>query len=155
MTKYIIFFFIIIASLIACDTATTTKMKETTITDRTMVTLPPVTTEKKSTITYPITRRDETVSDNYHGTTIADPYRWLEDDHSAETADWVNRQNAVTFDYLSKIPYRDAIKKRLSAVYNYERFSKKIMFISSTKMMDCKTKVCCIAKTHLQMFPNW
>jgi prolyl oligopeptidase len=123
MTKYIIFLFIIIASLIACDTATTTKMKETTITDRTMVTLPPVTTEKKSTITYPITRRDETVSDNYHGTTIADPYRWLEDDHSAETADWVNRQNAVTFDYLSKIPYRDAIKKRLSAVYNYERFS--------------------------------
>jgi prolyl oligopeptidase len=120
MTKYLLFFLTIIASFMACDTATTTKMKETPITDRVMVTLdPPV----KPAFTYPTTRRDETVTDNYHGTTIADPYRWLEDDHAVETVDWVNRQNTMTFDYLSKIPYRDAIKKRLTEVYNYERYS--------------------------------
>lgn len=71
---------------------------------------------------YPETKRGDQV-DNYFGTDVADPYRWLEDDLSDSTKDWVERQNKVTFDYLSKIPYRDAINKRLSELWNYEKYS--------------------------------
>ena len=60
-------------------------------------------------------------TDNYHGTTVADPYRWLEDDNSPETAKWVEEQNRVTFAYLEKIPYRRAIKERLEKLYNYPK----------------------------------
>lgn len=72
-------------------------------------------------VTYPDVKKDETV-DDYHGTAIQDPYRWLEDDNSKETAEWVTNQNKVTFDYLDQIPYRDAIKNRLKDVWNFERF---------------------------------
>ena len=72
-------------------------------------------------VTYPDVKRDETV-DDYHGTAIQDPYRWLEDDNSKETSDWVTNQNKVTFDYLDQIPYREAIKSRLKDVWNFERF---------------------------------
>ncbi len=72
---------------------------------------------------YPETRKDTTVIDDYFGTEVADPYRWLEDDTSEETANWVKAQNKVTFDYLGTIPYRDAIKERLTALWNYEKFS--------------------------------
>ena len=65
--------------------------------------------------------KEDTVTDVYYGTEIADPYRWLENDTSAETAEWVKAQNKVTFDYLSQIPYRDEIKKRLTDVWNYEK----------------------------------
>jgi prolyl oligopeptidase len=61
--------------------------------------------------------------DDYHGTRVADPYRWLEDETSAETAAWVAAQNAVTFPYLEKIPYRGALLKRVTELSNYERFS--------------------------------
>ena len=59
-------------------------------------------------ITYPSTRKVDHV-DTYHGVTVADPYRWLEDDNSAETAAWVEAQNKVTFAYLDRIPYRRAM----------------------------------------------
>jgi len=72
-------------------------------------------------VTYPEVKKDETV-DDYHGTAIQDPYRWLEDDTSDETAEWVTNQNKVTFDYLDQIPYREAIKNRLKDVWNFERF---------------------------------
>ena len=71
---------------------------------------------------YPQTRMDNTV-DTYFGTQVADPYRWLEDDRSAETAQWVKAQNDFTFGYLSKIPYRQAIKEKLEKLWNYERLS--------------------------------
>lgn len=61
--------------------------------------------------------------DDYHGTLIADPYRWLEDDNSAETAEWVKAQNAVTFAHLASIPERQAIQRRLTGLWNYERYS--------------------------------
>jgi len=61
------------------------------------------------------------VVDTYFGTQVADPYRWLEDDRSAQTGDWVKAQNKVTFDYLAQIPYRDQIKQRLEALWNYEK----------------------------------
>lgn len=72
-------------------------------------------------ITYPVTRRcDQT--DNYHGTTVADPYRWLEDDMSAETAAWVQAQNAVTQQFLAPIAQRTAITEHLTKLWNYEKY---------------------------------
>ncbi len=79
-------------------------------------------TEEAMAFNYPETKKD-TVVDTYFGTEVIDPYRWLEDDMSPETEDWVKRQNAFTFDYLSKIPYRDSIKNRLSNLWNYEKLS--------------------------------
>lgn len=71
---------------------------------------------------YPQTR---TVAqqDVYHGTTVADPYRWLEDANSEETHAWVQAQNQLTQSYLGQIPARDAIRQRLTKLWNYERFS--------------------------------
>ncbi len=71
---------------------------------------------------YPKTKKIEQ-ADTYHGTRVADPYRWLEDDNSAETAKWVEEQNKVTFAYLEKIPYRSKIKERLEKLYNYPKYS--------------------------------
>lgn len=71
---------------------------------------------------YPKTRKTET-TDTYFGTTVADPYRWLEDDRSAETAAWVKAENEVTFGYLSKIPFRDKIRAKMEKLWNYERIS--------------------------------
>ena len=73
-------------------------------------------------LTYPVTRKSEQ-QDNYHGTIVADPYRWLEDANSAETRQWVDAQNLVTQSYLGQIPARAAIAKRLKALWNYERYS--------------------------------
>ena len=71
-------------------------------------------------VTYPETCRDEVV-DNYFGVQVADPYRWLEDDNSEDTAEWVKAQNSVTQSYLAKIPFREAIKSRLTQLYNYPK----------------------------------
>lgn len=69
---------------------------------------------------YPETKKVDTV-DVYFGTQVADPYRWLEDDNSAETAEWVKAQNAVTNSYLEKIPFRAKLKEKLTALTNYEK----------------------------------
>ena len=71
---------------------------------------------------YPATRKQD-VTDNYHGTMIADPYRWLEDDNSEETKAWVTEQNKVSSAYLSAIPFRQKVKDRLSEMWNYPRIS--------------------------------
>ena len=73
-------------------------------------------------MTYPNTRKDPSVSDDYFGTKVADPYRWLEDDNSDETKDWVKKQNEVTFGYLNQIPFRSIIKNRLEKKWNYEKY---------------------------------
>ncbi|PVW15210.1 prolyl oligopeptidase family serine peptidase [Marixanthomonas spongiae] len=80
--------------------------------------------ESKETtaLTYPETKKVDTV-DTYFGTEVKDPYRWLEDDRSEETADWVQRENKTTYGYLDNIPYRDALKERLSTLWNYEKVS--------------------------------
>ncbi len=77
---------------------------------------------KKETIsvTYPQTKKVDTV-DTYFGVEVKDPYRWLEDDRSAETAEWVKEENKVTYDYLNKIPFREELKTRLSELWNYEK----------------------------------
>jgi prolyl oligopeptidase len=71
---------------------------------------------------YPQTRKVEQV-DIHHGTKVPDPYRWLEDDTSAETAAWVEAQNKVTFPYLEKIPFRDTLHKRVKALNDYEKYT--------------------------------
>ena len=77
---------------------------------------------KQIPVTYPFSRKDTTISDKYFGTTVKDPYRWLEDDQSQETKDWVLKQNIVTNGYLSQIPFRDNILKRLETIWNFEKF---------------------------------
>jgi prolyl oligopeptidase len=97
MSKY--YAFLILAGLIAsCQTKSDTKMA----------------------LQYPQTGKVDTV-DTYFGTEVPDPYRWLEDDRSPETGSWVAKQNEVTFSYLDKIPYRDALKERLEKLWNYEK----------------------------------
>ena len=71
-------------------------------------------------VEYPITKKSDHV-DLYWGEEVADPYRWLEDDYAENTKEWVIAQNKVTFDYLDKIPFREAIRERLEKVWNYEK----------------------------------
>src|SRR6266446_4249876 len=73
-------------------------------------------------LSYPETRRGEVV-DDYFGTKVPDPYRWLEDDNSPEVAAWVEAENKVTFGYLDKIPYRAQLKERLTTLLNYPKYS--------------------------------
>ena len=73
-------------------------------------------------LSYPVTKKVDQV-DNYFGTVVADPYRWLEDDNAEEVKHWVQAQNAVTFRYLNKIPFRPKIKVRLTEIFNYPRYS--------------------------------
>ncbi|MCX6268042.1 MAG: S9 family peptidase, partial [Bacteroidetes bacterium] len=77
--------------------------------------------KQESSIKYPVTRKVDTV-DHYFGTEVADPYRWLENDTSEETAEWVGAQNQVTNDYLSEIPFRQKIRERLTLMWNYPRY---------------------------------
>jgi prolyl oligopeptidase len=82
---------------------------------------PTVTALAESNIEYPATRKVDVV-DVYHGTSVADPYRWLEDDDAEESKAWVQAQNRVTSAFLAAIPEREQIKSRLAELWNYERF---------------------------------
>jgi prolyl oligopeptidase len=76
----------------------------------------------KTMLTYPPSRKSDQV-DNYHGTLVADPYRWLENPDSPETTTWIEAENKVTFSYLNAIPAKDKIRQRLTKLWNYERYS--------------------------------
>ncbi|MBV4357092.1 prolyl oligopeptidase family serine peptidase [Pinibacter aurantiacus] len=78
-------------------------------------------TETFAQAPYPSTRKVDQ-ADNYFGTKVSDPYRWLEDDNSEETKDWVKKQNGVTNAYLAKIPFRADVKKRLEELWNYPKY---------------------------------
>ncbi|HZZ28895.1 MAG TPA: prolyl oligopeptidase family serine peptidase [Pirellulales bacterium] len=78
-------------------------------------------TSSNSPLVYPAARRGDQV-DDYHGVKVADPYRWLEDVDSSETRAWVEAENRLTFGFLEKIPQREAIRKRLTALQNYTRY---------------------------------
>lgn len=71
---------------------------------------------------YPATKTVQQ-TDNFFGSEVSDPYRWLENDTASDTKDWVQQQNVVTNAYLSQIPFREAIKKRLTTLWNYEKYS--------------------------------
>ena len=73
-------------------------------------------------LSYPATKKVDQV-DDYFGTKVADPYRWLEDDNAEDVKAWVAAENAVTFGYLDTIPFRPKIKERLTEIYNYPRYS--------------------------------
>ncbi len=73
-------------------------------------------------IQYPSAKKADQV-DNYHGTSVPDPYRWLEDDRSPETAAWVQAENKITAEYLSRIPYRQELQARLKQLFNYPKYS--------------------------------
>ncbi|MGV3684371.1 MAG: prolyl oligopeptidase family serine peptidase [Daejeonella sp.] len=75
-----------------------------------------------NTMNYPKTKKVE-VTDTYFGTPVKDPYRWLEDDRAVDTKAWVEAENKITQNYLSKIPFRSDIKKRLETLWNYEKFT--------------------------------
>lgn len=76
---------------------------------------------QKNNIQYPETRK-ENISDDYWGTRVNDPYRWLEDDRSQETEEWVTAQNQLTYSYLEKIPFRDRLRERLTELMNYPKY---------------------------------
>jgi len=78
--------------------------------------------QQPAPISYPVTKTVPHV-DDYHGTKIADPFRWLEDDTASSVKAWVTAQNAVTFGYLNQIPYRAALLARLKELSNYPRVS--------------------------------
>jgi prolyl oligopeptidase len=78
--------------------------------------------QSNAQLKYPVTRKAAQM-DNYFGTEVHDPYRWLEDDNSAETAEWVKAQNQLTRSYLDAIPFRSKVHERLTSMWNYTRFS--------------------------------
>ncbi|MBD6618641.1 S9 family peptidase [Komarekiella sp. 'clone 1'] len=88
-------------------------------------------------LSYPSCRKSNQV-DNYHGTLVADPYRWLEDPESEETKTWIEAQNKVTFGYLSEIPVREKIKQRLTKLWDYEKYG--IPFKEGESLQDGSTK---------------
>ncbi len=96
---------------------------------------------QNSQYNYPETKKVDTV-DEYFGTQVPDPYRWLENDTSQAVAEWVKAQNEVTFNYLEQIPYRDDIARRLEEIWNYERMSAprekagKYFFFKNTGLQD-------------------
>ncbi len=111
-TRYILL--LLVAGLLACENST--PMQKTLQTGQSM-SFDPI------PVDYPNSEADSTIVDNYHGVTVHDPYRWLEDDESAATKTWVGAQNQVTNQYLDQIPFRKALEKRLQQLWNYERYS--------------------------------
>ncbi|KAA5545808.1 prolyl oligopeptidase family serine peptidase [Adhaeribacter rhizoryzae] len=107
-----------ISLLVACQSA---KNNTPETQDAVATATEDTTNMNKAAIAYPVTEK-VTHTDNYHGTEIPDPYRWLENDTTAEVAAWVQSQNKVTFDYLNKIPFRDKIKERLTKIWNYPKY---------------------------------
>ena len=81
----------------------------------------PPAAESRATLAYPRSPVGNQV-DDYHGVKVPDPYRWLEDENSPATKSWIEAENKVTFDYLGAIPARQAIKNRLTQLWNYERY---------------------------------
>lgn len=79
-------------------------------------------TMDQKALVYPVTQKDSTIVDTYFGTKVADPYRWLENDTTAQTKAWVTAQNKVTFGYLGQIPFRKKISTRLTEIMNYPRY---------------------------------
>ncbi|MDZ7951452.1 prolyl oligopeptidase family serine peptidase [Nostoc sp. DedQUE09] len=88
-------------------------------------------------LTYPTSHKSNQ-ADNYHGTLVADPYRWLEDPDSEETRTWIEAQNQVTFGYLSEIPAREKIKQRLTKLWDYEKYG--IPFKEGESLRDGSTE---------------
>src|SRR5437867_10643434 len=85
------------------------------------------------TLPYPPARKGDVV-DDYHGTRVADPYRWLEDPDSPESRGWIDAENRLTEGYLSQIPERAALRKRLTALWNYPKYGAPFQDRKSTRL---------------------
>ncbi len=112
------------AAIAACDTQSPDP--ETVVTESETSPVEDITADTTAAVslTYPVTRKGK-VTDDYHGTIVPDPYRWLEDDvrESEAVSAWVESQNALSSDYLKSLPNRAAINKRMTGLWNYERSS--------------------------------
>ncbi|OON70711.1 prolyl oligopeptidase family serine peptidase [Hymenobacter sp. CRA2] len=108
-----------LAVLTACGSAKQLNPSQNLITERPVI--ENSNPAKTQALEYPKARKGDQV-DDYFGTKVADPFRWLEDADSPETKAWVTAENKVTFDYLSRIPFRDRIRERLTQIWNYERY---------------------------------
>jgi len=97
------------------------KIKLLLVLSITMLIIPACMQNKNGSFNYPKTKKVDTI-DSYFGKEVSDPYRWLEDDNSAETAEWVAAQNALTQAYLSKIPFRQQLNERLTEIWNYPKY---------------------------------
>ncbi len=106
-------------ALLACAISTQAQQKKI-VSSKTKKPASVTTTPGK--LTYPKTQKIEH-TDTYHGVTVADPYRWLENDTAANVKAWVTAENKVTFDYLNKIPYRKNFQEAIEEVYNYPKYS--------------------------------
>ena len=107
-------------------------------------------------ISYPPSRRSDT-TDQLHGTTVPDPYRWLEDLNSAETSAWIKAQNEISQSYLEATPGRDTLEKHLTQLWNVERYG--IPFREGgryffTKTTDSKTSLSSTPPTHWTPSPR-
>lgn len=107
-------FLLVAGSLLAITSCNTTQQPETTATGMS------IETEEITPIDYPDTKKVEH-TDDYFGTTVADPYRWMET-HTGEVDEWIEEQNEVTFGYLNSIDFRDKIKDRLTEIWNYPKY---------------------------------
>jgi len=119
-------FVLLAGAVVACSSNTKSTPAPATPPSPTPVTKVPPTTKtappaKKPAFDYPKAKRGNVV-DDYFGTKVSDPYRWLENTDSAETKAWVKAENAITFKFLGSIPARDKIRARLTKVWNYERY---------------------------------
>lgn len=105
---------------------------------------------------YPHALRGEQ-KDTYFSRTIHDPYRWLEDDRSEQTAEWVKAQNKLTQGYLANIPFRNALQKRLETIWNYPKTGvpfKRVVDITPIKTMDFKIRAFCLCRNRLMIHPR-
>ncbi len=95
-------------------------MKKSIATFMIVLSITAVSSQNNVDLTYPNAKKGDQI-DNYFGEKVADPYRWMEDDRSADTENWVKEENKRTYSYLEKIPFRQALKDRLSKLWNYEK----------------------------------
>jgi prolyl oligopeptidase len=78
--------------------------------------------KSQAQLSYPVTKKVDQV-DDYFGTKVPDPYRWLENENAQDVKDWIQAENKLTFAYLEKIPYREKIRQRITEIYNYPKYS--------------------------------
>ena len=111
-----------LALIVACASISSSTQAAPAVPEKSPVSPTPAKPSAKPSTKYPVARMVPVV-DNYHGVEVKDPYRWLEDADSAETKAWVEAENKITFGLLDKIPAREPLKKRLTELWNFERFS--------------------------------
>ncbi len=114
MNKYLLsFFFLVTFLLTSCDQITDIQKKIEAQTTKKPI-------SKPIRFSVPPTLTDSSIGENYHGHLVADPFRWLENDHSPNVKTWVKKQNESTFSYLNQIPFRTNIRNRLKSIWSYE-----------------------------------